>query len=370
MKIGFFTETFLPQTNGVVTSIESFGEELVKRGHEVHIYCPKTNIGMHKGMIIHSKPSIPFLPYPEFKIGIPVGKVEKLDMVHTHGPFLMGNYGLWVARRQKIPKVSTFHTLLSEYVKYLSPAGFGQGALKKIAWKYCFLHYNRYDRVITPSRVVKEMLEIDRPITVIPTGVDIKLFQPQDREKSREKLGLTAEKTYLCLGRLSFEKNIDVVIKAAKWIVDGDAQIVVVGRGPAMESLQKMVKHMKLGTKVLFPGYVSELDKIKYYSAADAFITASTSETQGIVVLEAMACGCPVIGANSLAIPEFVKNGKNGFLFKPGDARDLANVVTDFKYTKAMARRALETAGRYSVENCTTKLEKFYDETLKSSKKK
>lgn len=183
MKIGFFTETFLPQTNGVVTSIETFGEELVKRGHEIHIYCPKTNIKLHKGMTIHSQPSLPFVTYPEFKIGIPFGKVEKLDIVHTHGPFLMGNYGIRVAKKQKIPKVSTFHTLLSEFVKYIAPAGMGKEILKRVAWSYSYSHYNKYDRVITPSEAIKNMLLIDKPITVIPTGIDVSKLKPEDRGK-------------------------------------------------------------------------------------------------------------------------------------------------------------------------------------------
>ena len=365
MKIGFFTETFLPQTNGVVTSIESFGTELVKRGHEVHIYCPKTEIKSHNGMIVHSKPSIPFLPYPEFKVGFPIGPVEKLDIVHTHGPFFMGNYGLSVAKKQEIPKVSTFHTLLSEFVDYIAPMGIGEKTLKKIAWKYCNYHYSKYDQVITPSRVVRDMLKIKKPITVIPTGIDINLLKPMDREKSREKLGITADKFYLCLGRLSFEKNLEVVIKAAKDFLGDDSQMVIAGRGPAQDSLQKLVKELRLGQKISFVGYVSELDKVRYYSSADAFITASTSETQGIVVLESMACGCPVIGAKSLAIPEFVKNKKNGFLFEPGDYKQLAGLVANFEYTDNMANEALETAHRYSNEKCTDRLERLYDKLIK-----
>jgi 1,2-diacylglycerol 3-alpha-glucosyltransferase len=367
MKIGFFTETFLPQTNGVVTSIESFGEELVKRGHEVHIYCPKTSIKTHKGMTVHAKASVPFLPYPEFKLAIPFGKVEKLDIVHTHGPFFMGNYGIKVADKQKIPKVSTFHTLLSEFVKYLFPFKAGQVPLKKLAWSYSFSHYNKYDKVITPSNAIKDMLKIKPPITVIPTGIDINVLTPQDREKSREKLGLTSKRVYLCLGRLSFEKNLDLVINAAKNFLDDDSQMVIAGKGPAFDDLQRLTKELRLGQKISFVGYVSELDKVRYYSAADAFITASTSETQGIVVMEAMACGCPVIGANSLAIPEFVQDGKNGFLFEPGNAKQLSDTVKNFAFTEDMRKKALETAQEYSIEKSTTKLERFYDSAIKSS---
>jgi len=364
MRIGFFTETFLPQTNGVVTSIESFGEELVKRGHEVHVYCPKTDIQNYKGMIVHSMPSVTFVPYPEFRVALPFGKVGRLDIVHTHGPFLMGKYGLRVARKQNIPKVSTFHTLLSEFVKYIYPLKPGRNLLKSLAWSYSYSHYINYDRLITPSRVIKDMLKIARPIDVIPTGINIDILKPQDREESREKLGLTAEKIYLCLGRLSFEKNLDLVIDAAKDFLGKDSQLIIAGKGPALESLEKQVKGISMEQSIKFVGYIPEADKTRYYSAADAFITASTSETQGIVVLEAMACSCPVIGANSLAIPEFVKDGENGFLFEPGNAKQLSDIVMGFKYTSSMAKKALETAHEYSKENCTTRLEDLYKSVL------
>ena len=157
LRIGYFTETYFPQTNGVVESINNFGEELVKRGHEVHVFAPKTNIKEYKGIQVHSVPGLKFKPYPDYKIAIPVRvKVPELDIVHTHGPFSMGVYGLWVAKKQRIPAISTYHTLLSEYVDYISK--YGKKVTKKIAEKYCEYHYRRYDSLITPSQYIKNTL--------------------------------------------------------------------------------------------------------------------------------------------------------------------------------------------------------------------
>lgn len=357
MKIGWFTDTFLPQTNGVVTSLESFGEELVKRGNEIHVYCPKSDRKKHLGMQIHSLPSLTFKPYPEFKIGIPLGeKAVDLDIVHTHSPFFLGLFGLRVAKKQKIPKVSTFHTILSEYVSYLSTHA--QKVLKTLTWRYCKIHYKEYDQLITPSRVIKNIL-IDKkiadvPIEVIPTGININFLKPIKNAEKKLKIG--NGRIFLCLGRVGHEKNLDVVIKAFKGL---DSKLYIAGRGPALPKLKKLVKDLKM-KNIKFLGYVAEKDKPLYYSAADAFIIASTSETQGIVVIEAMACGTPVIGADSWAIPEMIEDKKNGFLFEPGNSEELAEILNDFSASKKMRDSALKTSKVYSREKCADKLEKFY----------
>ena len=190
MKIGFFTDTFLPQQNGVVTSLVNFGSELIKRGHEIFVFCPETNVKEYSGMVVYSYPSVSFRPYPEFKIAVPRGSdnLPKLDIVHTHSPFSLGVFGLMVAKKQGIPRVSTFHTLLPEYVRYLPR--FGKGVFRRIAWGYCRLYYNRCHKIIAPSNTLKRILlqhEIKKPIAVVPTGIDLDFFKPIEKKKAREK---------------------------------------------------------------------------------------------------------------------------------------------------------------------------------------
>jgi glycosyltransferase involved in cell wall biosynthesis len=364
MRIGFFTDTFLPQQNGVVASLLSFGSELVKRGHEVHVFCPKTRVKEINGIFVHSYPAVKFRSYPEFEIAIPRGrdKAPPLDIVHTHSPFTMGFFGWRVAKFQRIPRVSTFHTLLSEYTRHVSRLG--KSILKLITWRFCGVFYNRHEKLIAPSRALKEVLrehKIKKPIEVIPNGIDTGFYRPIDRQKARRELGLGDERIFLCLGRVSYEKNLDQVLHAVKNV---EARLLIVGRGPALKMLKMLVKKEKLHKKVSFEGFVSEEMKPLYYSAADALVNASTSETQGMVIIEAMACGCPVIGAKSLAIPEVVKDGKNGYLFEAGATVELAEILKTFQPSERLRAYAMKTARGFSIEKCTEKLEEFYTSVI------
>jgi 1,2-diacylglycerol 3-alpha-glucosyltransferase len=360
MRIGFFTDTFLPQRNGVVTSLLNSGQELVKRGHEVFVFCPETNVKEYGGMVVHSYPSVSFKPYPEFKIAVPrgSGRLPKLDIVHTHSPFSLGVFGLRAAKKQGVPRVSTFHTILPEYVRYLSRLG--KGILERITWWYCWRYYNRCHKIIAPSNALKRILlqhGIKKPIAVVPTGINLDFFKPIEKKKAREKLGIGDERVFLTLGRLGFEKNIDGVLHAFK---DVDAKLIIAGRGPAEQKLKNLRRKLGLQKKISFKGYVPEKLKPIYYSAADAFVITSTSETQAIVVVEAMACGTPVIGANSLAIPEIVRDGRNGHLFEPGDIKELSQLLQNFEPSEKMKNAAVKSAKRFSIQKCTDKLEKFY----------
>ena len=364
MKIGFFTDTFLPQRNGVVTSLVNFGSELIKRGHEVFVFCPETNVKEYNGMVVYSYPSVSFRPYPEFKIAAPRGsdRLPKLDIVHTHSPFSLGVFGLMAAKKQAVSRVSTFHTMLPEYVQYLSR--FGKGIFRRIAWSYCRLYYNRCHKVIAPSNALKRILlqhQIKKPITIVPTGIDLNFFKPIEKKKARKKLGIDDERVFLMLGRLGFEKNVDIVLRAFK---DVDARLIIAGSGPAERKLKDLRRKLGIQKKVSFKGYVPEKLKHVYYSAADAFVIASMSETQAIVVAEAMACGTPVIGANSLAIPEVVSNGKNGYLFEGGAVEQLSEILRSYEPHDKIQIRALKTGRNFSIEKCTDKLEKFYKSFL------
>jgi glycosyltransferase involved in cell wall biosynthesis len=312
------------------------------------------------GISVHSYPAVKFRSYPEFKIAVPRGRdrTPELDIVHTHSPFTMGFFGWRVAKFQKIPRVSTFHTLLSEYTRHVSR--FGKPILKLITWRFCKIFYNRHKRLIAPSKTLKKILRehgIKKPVEVIPNGIDTNFYRPTDRRKARRKLGLKDGRIFLCLGRVSYEKNLDLVIRAIRNV---RASMLIVGRGPALKGLKALAKKEKLYGKVFFKGFIPEETKPLYYSAADALVNASTSETQGMVILESMACGCPVIGAKSLAIPELVKEGKNGYLFEPGSTGELVEILKTFQPSERLKAHAVRTAQKFSIEKCTEKLEKFY----------
>jgi glycosyltransferase involved in cell wall biosynthesis len=360
MRIGFFTDTFLPQRNGVVVSLLSFGSELVKRGYEVHVFCPRSHLKEIQGMRVHSYPAVKFRPYPEFRIAIPQGRdrTPPLDLVHSHSPFTMGFFGNRVAKFQGIPRVATFHTLLSEYLGYVFKLG--APLMKVFTWQLCRGFFNRQKKVIAPTRALRWILRergITKPITVIPTGVDTEFFKPIPKPVARRKLKLEDGKIYLSLGRLGHEKNVDVIIRAMKGV---EGKLVVCGRGPAAKKLKALAKREGLKGKVLFRGFVPEKQKPHYYSAADALVIASTSETQAIVAVEAMACGTPVIGAKALAIPELVRDGWNGRLFEPGNQDQLGQILREFDPGENMRKNALRTSRSFSIKKCVARLEKFY----------
>ncbi|MBI1973190.1 glycosyltransferase [Candidatus Micrarchaeota archaeon] len=369
MRIGFFTETFLPQTNGVVSAVCAFGEDLVARGHEVLVFAPREKLGTtrrwtHNGMKVFSVPSVSFKPYPEYRVAIPLARVPQLDIVHTHGPFSMGLFGLHEAHKQHIPAVSTFHTIISEFVNYALPVG--KRLLKQVAEKYCWLHYSRYDALITPTNAIREELprRLQRRTFVVPNGVDLDFFHPHNKPAARNALGIRAKRVFLHLGRLSPEKNAGLLISAAgEFLNDGDL-LVIVGKGPSMSMLQQAAKKTPCHGQIMFAGFAEQEKLPLYYSAADALVTASTAETNCLVAVESMACGTPVIAANCRALPEIVHDGRNGFLFEPGDARDLARVASKFRPGSRLSAGCLKTAKENSREKSVRKLEKVYEQLL------
>lgn len=359
MKIGYFTETYHPQVNGVVATIDMTGSRLVERGNDVHVFAPKTDRREHLGMRVHSCHAITFKPYPDYKIALPVKmKVPELDIVHTHGPFSMGLYGLRIAKKQDIPSVTTYHTLLSEYTRYVSK--YGKRHTKKIAKKYLHYHYRKYDSIVVLSEAVKQTLPKDlmEKCEMIPTGIDTNALRPIPN--ARKELGLEYEHVYLYLGRLGFEKKVDVVIKAAnEFIKEGDV-LLIAGKGPAETTLKKLVAKLGAEKKVRFVGYVPEEKKPLYYSSADAFITASDTETLGLVVAEALACGTPVVGANGMAVPESINIGEDGFIFEPNNYKELAEIIKTKDFTQKMRENAREHALELSLEKTVDKYEELY----------
>lgn len=356
MKIGWFTDTFVPQRNGVVTSLERFGKELVDRGHEVHIYAPTSEGKEHMGMKIHEMPSMPLPIYREFEMGMPLPfKAVEMDVVHTHSPFNFGWYGLITARKQDIPRVATLHTLIDEYVDYLSTKARRQ--LQKLTNKFYKVHYKYYDTVITPSHAIKKKLpDMDNNKAVIPTGIDVDFFVPTEPGEDIK----TGEKTYLYLGRLGKEKNIDQVIEASEIFLEPKDKLLVVGKGPEKNRLKKIASKTSVSDQISFEGFVPYEKLPEYYSAADLFITASCSETQGLVLTEAMACGTPVLAANAYASPEFLDEHCTGELFEPGNLEELAEKAKEIKKTTKVSKDCKKMAEDHSIEKTTDKLEELY----------
>ena len=369
MKIGMFTETWFPQVNGVVSSTSWFVEELEKQGHEVEIFAPTPGEKNYKGTPVHRFRSFTFRPYPEFRATIPPVRINKqvkgkgFDVIHTHGPFSIGLAGLYAAKRNKIPALSTFHTPISDYVHYLFKGKYLHLLGQKVAWGYSVKHYNRYDAVISPSRVVKALLEekgVKSRVEVVPTGFELKRFDRIKSSKSvRKKYGLEGD-FVLHSGRLSKEKNVQDVLHAWK---DMEVPLVITSRGPDMKRLQKLA-----GDNVIFTDFVEDDDLVRLYKEAAFSVIASEAETQGLVIVEGMACDCPVIGADYLAIPETVIHNTNGLLFRLHDWRQLAQQATSLLHDKRLrnrlAKNARKTAEKNTIQQRTKELVALYESVM------
>lgn len=375
MKIALFSETFFPQTNGVSTSLDLFTRELIRQGHEVEIFTSKDKRPYtYEAAIVHRFKSITFKPYPDFSLPVfPVtskGIVKKgnFDIIHSNSPFSMGWAAIYSAKAAKIPLVSTFHTPLDEYTPYI----FGKGPKlnylgKKMTWTYCRKHYKASKAIITPSEAVKQLLTekgFKQRMEVIPTGVELDRF---DSVKMKRPI---KGKYILHTGRISIEKRVDTVVKAFPLILEKhpDINLVITSEGPTKKKMIKLAEELGISNNVQFTGFLPWDELVNYYSFAECAILASGAETQGLVMLEEMACYTPVVAADFLAIPETVRNGYNGYLFELGNHQQLADNVTkildDSKLQNKLSINARKTAEENNIERRTTQLVEFYESVI------
>jgi 1,2-diacylglycerol 3-alpha-glucosyltransferase len=373
MNVAFFTDTYLPNVDGVTTAIVNFRTELERRGHAVYVFAAgdahakKCNRDPH----VFYYASTPFRPYPAYKIALfpflAKREIEHLDIdiVHSHGMASMGLAAARAAHTLGLPLVGSFHTLVADATHYISDRRIAKALTKRIAWRYLEWYYNYCDATLAPSASVKALLEQHgiKRVRIVPNGIDTQRFSPGDAHALRAKLGGSV---VLHVGRLVLEKNLELLINAAKRVVREmpGCRFVVLSDGPARERYLRRVEALRLREHFVFTGEVSAGELLAFYRCADVLAIPSKFETQGLVVLEAMACGTPVAGADYGAIPDFVKDGYNGYLFDANSASECAETIIKALHNKssAMRRNARKTAERYSVQRCTDALLAAYGE--------
>jgi len=375
MRIALFTDTYLPTVDGVVTSVLATRRQLEADGHEVVVFAPEDpkRRGAREAGTVYVRAK-EFRTYPGYRLAMFPGrevdlvKAFGIDVIHSHGVGFVGVKGLWSAWQAKIPIVQTFHTMIQDTLPFYSPFGLNLHLLERGLRLYLRIFLRKCQGVVVPSRaILEEILALSPEATiadVIPTGVDPRRFHPYvSGDAVRNRWGLNGQDVVLHVGRVAPEKNLGTLIHAFRRVRDlnGDAKLLVVGSGPYLEKCYDLVRRLGLAGDVIFTGFVPDADLPKYYAAADAFAIASKFETQGLVVLEALASGRPVAGANFRAIPEFVREGVNGALFDPDDAKDCAEgILRCLSRRDAMGQSARDTALPYSIARCTRRLEHLY----------
>lgn len=376
LRIAFYTDSFLPAVDGVVVSILNFRKELEKRGHEVYIFASgteKTKQMMKNDKRLYVVRSMRFKKYPQYSLALfPFTSTiklvnNKIDINHAQTPFTMGLHSLMISKLYKTPIVGSFHTMFTDssvIKEYLVENSFIKDKITKYSWKYARFFYNRCDDVIAPSGAIKSILvkKRIRNVKVVPNGIDTKKFSPKvDGDKIRKRvLDNDREKLVMYVGRLSTEKRLETLIRAARLLKKENVKFAFVGSGPAESHLEGMVRRMHLQERVKFLGFVENGELPKYYAACDVFCIPSTFETQGVVSLEAMASGKPVVGADYLALRELISNGKNGEKFRPGDSIDCARKIRKVIYNIDSYKEMVDTAKGYSIERTTDNLLDLY----------
>jgi glycosyltransferase involved in cell wall biosynthesis len=371
VRIGFFTETFLPATDGVVTRLRHTIEELAGMGDEMLVIAPKYPDGgpdSYAGARIYRVPGVPFPPYPRIKLSFAhpgVGRALRRfgpDLIHAVNPFILGPGGIFYARRLGLPLVASYHTNVAAYARYYSLDLLYNAA----RWWTRELH-NRADLNLCTSEATMGYLleEGVKRVRLWPQGVDARRFHPEKASREwRERLsgGHPEGRLLLYVGRLAPEKGIEQ-LKAILLEVPG-ARLAIVGDGPARENLQRVFRSVP----AVFTGVLEGEDLASAYASADAFLFPSTTDTLGLAMIEALASGLPVVAARSGSSHEIVSEGENGLLYEAGSTPALVaavrSVLSDEEFRAALVRRARAAAEERDWAFSTQTLRRYYEETL------
>jgi len=359
VRIALFTNNYLPFCGGVTISVETLRLGLESSGHEAWVFGPRLTGAEDVSVKVVRYPSIPVATYPEFALAVPYSRrIDRLvtaldfDVIHAHHPFLLGPAARRLARRNRRPLVFTYHTRYEKYAHYVPlPLGLVQAAALRISAGFAA----QADAVLAPSAVIRDELHargVRTPIAVVPTGVDLERFRPGDRAAARRSLGVgPAAPLVLYVGRLDREKSVDRVLAAFERVASTlpAAQLVLVGQGTETERLRRIARALPVAERIRFLGLRPHHSLAECYQAADVFLFASETETQGLVLAEAAACGLPAVAVDAPGCDEVVRDGDTGILTK-GDPAALAEAVIglllDPERRRAMARRAREIAER------------------------
>ncbi len=340
MNILLISDVYFPRVNGVSTSIKTFTAQLQKLGHTVHLITPNYGVNTADEAWISRVPArkIYFDPedylmkYQEVLRLLPILKDKKFDIIHIHTPFIAHYSGLKLGKLLNIPVVETYHTFFEDYLHHYLP-WIPKSAAKSLARLISKKQCNQVDAIVAPSQPMLDVLRsygISSKAEVIATGLQAHSFADADSEAFKAKYGIAQNRPMLLyVGRVAFEKNIDFLVRMTKLLIDKTPNIllVITGEGPAVPSLRALVKTLDIEKNVQFIGYLDRNTELNAcYKAADIFVFASKSETQGLVLLEAMAQSTPVVAIAELGTASILVEGE-GAMIAVEDEAEFAHKV-------------------------------------------
>ncbi len=375
MRIGLFTDAYLPEITGVTTVVRTLRDELVRLGHEAYVYAPRYNQLSDDERNVYRFRSGPVFAYKTARMALPYNREAAksfgdLDVVHSHTPFSLAYVALIAAHRHNLPHVQTYHTYLSHYRHYI-PRPLRPSA--KAAEKYSALLCNRCSVVTVPTRSIHDELRrfgVRRPIHVLPFGPDVRDYEGPAVWEPRAALCIGSDApVFLYAGRIAPEKNLVFLLDSFVKIHNtlDRAVMVFAGDGPQRAELEEKAVRLGLADSVRFAGFLDRKRLVDLYRTADVFVFASKTETQGLVIVEAMAAGTPAVAVHAMGVRDVVRDGENGFLVSedPGALADQAvRVAVDHDLARRLSEGGIVTAERTSLQNGVLRLVEVYEESL------
>lgn len=385
MRVAIITDTFLPAINGVVTSIQVFRDELERQGHQVFVFAPRYSHSKETDERVFRFPSIPFpfslmreqrIVFPSLRVFRQLARL-RVDVIHSQVPSFSGAWAVLLSRLLRIPHLHTYHTHWMEYTHYMPlPRWMSRRAVQWISQHYC----GRCQLVLSPSDGMREALiqmGVDAPIRVLPTGIHL----PSARSiKSPDELRRTypippperleGKRILSYVGRVGREKNLRFLMHMLTVLLErrDDLHFLLVGDGPDRTDLDRDIEALHLSEHVTMTGYIDHEDVPGIFAMTDVFVTSSLTETQGLVLLESMAVGTPVVAVAAMGVRDMLEDGKGGMLSGHDEhefARCVETLLDDHNRRRRASEEAVQKAEEWSVPSMTRRLVASYRESVR-----
>lgn len=386
MKVLITTDLYTTATNGVVTSVRNLSRELEEAGNEVKILTLSDTVHSHREGNIYYIHSMPLKVYPDVRMPLPRSSHSqkllkeiiqwKPDIIHSQCEFFSFHYARRIAKRTGAPLVHTYHTQYEQYVSYVLP---GRWAGDFLVRTFSRERLKKVDIIIAPTAKMKQVLEdygVKNDIEIVPSGICLQQHQgrmtEQEREQMRQLLGIPQEhRVVLNLGRLGTEKNLDEVVRlfALQLQRQPNLTLLIVGDGPAREKLCQQAKELGISDHVIFTGMVEPDQVQKYYQLGDVFVSASTSETQGLTYIEAAANGLPLVCREDPCLEGVISQGENGYTYRSPDEflDEMDKVLADPDWCVCAGQKSEQIASAYGREQFAQNIQAVYQAAISDS---